>query len=132
MTRKPKLIDWIICDDVRQEASGKTTIVGIYGADVIVPMTPMVLPQLCIITKWDVSSGTFKDIVFRLEMPAGNQMGPVKAKAPQSVKGSRLSMHLALIPFQIQTVGTYKLHIKIDDEPERNIGEFEVKLAPQK
>jgi len=132
MTKKPKLIDWILCDDVRQEASGKTTIVGIYGSDVIVPMIPMVLPQLCIITKWDMSSGVFKEVGFRLEMPNGTQLGPVKAKAPLSVKGKRLSMHLAFIPIQIQVVGTYKLHIKIDDDPEKEIGKFEVKLASPK
>jgi len=131
MTKKPKLIDWILCDDVRQEASGKTTIIGIYGADVIVPMTPMVLPQLCIITKWDTSSAIFKEIEFRLEMPDGNQMGPVKAKAPHNVKGERLSMHLAFIPFQIQVIGTYRLHIKIDDDTEKTIGKFEVKLSLQ-
>jgi hypothetical protein len=132
MTRKPRLIDWILCDDIRLEASGKTTIIGIYGEDVIVPMTPMVLPQLCIITKWDTSVGVFEEIGFRLEMPDGKQMGPVKAKAPHNVKGNRLSMHLAFIPFQIQLIGTYKLHIKIDDDAEKKIGEFEVKLATQK
>lgn len=131
MTKKPKLIDWILCDDVRQEASGKTTIVGIYGTDVIVPMTPMVLPQLCIITKWDISSGVFKEIVFRLELPDGNQLGPIAAKAPHHIKGERLSMHLSLIPFQIQLLGTYKIFLKIDTELDRKIGEFEVKLASE-
>lgn len=132
MIKKPRLIDWIICDDVRLEASGKTSIIGIYGADVVVPLTPMVLPQLCIITKWDISAGTFKEIVFRLEQPDGNQLGPITAKAPHNIKGERLTMHLSFIPFQIQTVGTYRIFLKIDDEPEKKIGEFEIKLAPQK
>lgn len=132
MIKKPKLIDWIICDDVRQEASGKTTIIGIYGADVIVPMTPMILPQLCIITKWDISTGIFKEIIFRLEQPDGSQLGPITVKAPHKIKGNRLTMHLAFIPFQIQIVGTYNIFMKIDDESEKKIGEFEVKLAPQK
>lgn len=132
MTKKPKLIDWIICDDVRQEITGKTTIIGIYGADIIVPQTPMVLPQLCIITKWDIKSGIFKEIVFRLELPDGSQLGPITAKAPHNIKGERLMMHLAFIPFQIQIAGTYKIFLKIDGEPEKKLGEFEVKLAPQK
>lgn len=132
MSKKSKLIDWILCDDVRQEASGKTTIIGIYGVDVIVHRTPLVLPQLCIITKWDISNGIFKEIVFRLEQPDGSQLGPIAAKAPHNIAGEKLMMHLAFIPFQIQIVGTYKIFLKIDDEPEKKIGEFEIKLAPQK
>jgi hypothetical protein len=74
VTKKPKLIDWIICDDVRQEITGKTTIIGIYGSDIIIPQTPMVLPQLCLLTKWDIKSGIFEEIAFRLEIPDGNQL----------------------------------------------------------
>lgn len=132
MSKKVRLIDWIICDDVRLEVSGKTSIIGMYGSDVVVPLIPMVMPQLCLITKWDISAGTFKEIVFRLEQPDANQLGTITAKAPHNIKGDRLMMHLSFIPFQIQAVGTYKIFLKIDDEPEKKIGEFEVKLAPHK
>jgi len=132
MTRKPRLIDWMLCDDVRVEASGKTSIIGIYGSDVIVPITPIILPQLCVITKWDISSGVFREIIFRLELPDGKLLGPVTAKAPRQIKGQRLTMHFNLIPFQIQILGTYKVFLKIDDEPDRKVGEFEIKLAPHK
>ena len=74
----------------------------------------------------------YKEIIFRLEFPDGSQFGPFPAKAPHNVKGERLMMHLAFIPFQIQVLGTCKVFLKIDDEPEKKIGEFEVKPAPQK
>ncbi len=132
MSKKPKLIDWIICDDVRLEVSGKTSIIGMYGSDIVVPLTPMIMPQLCLITKWDISAGTFNEIVFRLEQPDGNPLGPITAKAPHNIKGERLIMHLSFIPFQIKTLGTYRIFLKIDDDLEKKIGEFEIKLAAQK
>jgi hypothetical protein len=129
MNKGAKLIDCFLCDDVRQEISGKSTFVGVYGADVIIPVVPYILPQLYIVSKWNVSSGLFKEIAFRLVSPSGNQIGPVRANAPATVKGTRLTMNLALIPFQIQTLGRYQFYIKIDDQPEKMIDEFEVKLA---
>lgn len=129
MTKKSKLIDCFLCDDVRQEITGKTTFVGVYGTDVVVPMVPFIMPGLYIVSKWDISGGLFNDVTFRIEMPDKKQLGHIKAMAPQNVKGPQLLMHLALIPFQIQVAGVYKVYIKIDDEPEKTIVEFEIKLA---
>lgn len=129
MIKKPKLIDWIICDDVRTEVGEKLTMVGVYSKDIIVPMIPLLLPQLYLVTKWDISGGHFEEISFRLESPDGGQLGPVPAKVPKDIKGGIFTMNLAMIPFQIQKVGTFRIFLKIDDESEKKIGEFEVKLA---
>jgi hypothetical protein len=129
MTKKSKLIDCFVCDDVRQEISGKTTFIGVYGTDVIVPMVPFMVPGIYIVSKWDISTGSFNDVTFRLETPDKNQLGPIKTTAPKDVKGTKLMMHLGLIPFQIQVAGVYKVYIKIDEEPEKTITEFEIKLA---
>jgi|JI7StandDraft_1071085.scaffolds.fasta_scaffold351552_1 hypothetical protein len=36
------------CDDIRYEVDGKTTLVGVYGTDLLVPSFPATLPKLCI------------------------------------------------------------------------------------
>jgi hypothetical protein len=130
MASKVKFIDMFLCDDVRQEISGKTTLVGVYGSDVIVPAIPIMLPQMFIITKWDITDGIFREVTFRIGYPNGNQIGPLKAVAPDTVIGSRLTMNLALIPFQIQTAGVHKVYMAIDEEPEEMVGEFEIKVMP--
>ena len=37
------------CDDVRVETGFKTSIMGLYGGDLLVPANPTVLPNLCIV-----------------------------------------------------------------------------------
>ena len=105
---------------------------GVYGTDVIVPIIPIVLPAIFIVSKWDISSGSFSNATFRIEAPDKKLMGPVTAAAPKDFKGSRLMISLAMIPFQIQVAGVYKVYIKIDDEPEKAIVEFAIKLASAK
>ena len=39
-----KSIKTIMCDDVRNEVGGKMSLMGIYGRDIIIAKTPVVLP----------------------------------------------------------------------------------------
>lgn len=36
------------CDDIRLEVGNKISLIGIYGADLLVPEMPAVIPKLCI------------------------------------------------------------------------------------
>lgn len=38
----------LYCDDVRQEVTGKTMLIGVYGPRMYVPGFPFVLPKLCL------------------------------------------------------------------------------------
>lgn len=38
----------LFCDDIREEISGKTTIVGVYGTDIIFPDFPVLQPKLSV------------------------------------------------------------------------------------
>ena len=53
--KRPKLIDWMICDDVRMEVNRKLMFIGVYQDKILVGHLPFSLPQLAIITKWDTS-----------------------------------------------------------------------------
>lgn len=126
----PRLIDWVICDDVRHEINGKTTLVGIYGSDMIVNVIPAILPQLVFHLKWDVSEGCFKKLTFRFVLPDQTEMGPVIISAPNVAPESpRVVMQIVLMPIQIKSAGMCSLFVKIDEKPEQKIGGFEVKLS---
>lgn len=49
----------IFCDDIRQEAGGKQTLVGIYRDQLQLPAIPIVLPRLCVVV----------DVVTPVEQP---------------------------------------------------------------
>ena len=52
-----RLIATLVCDDVREEKSGKLTVVGLYNRDLIVTMpepTPKItFPKICIVQRWE-------------------------------------------------------------------------------
>lgn len=57
----------IFCDDIRQELGGKFTFVGVYGAKLLVPAFPGVLPKLCVVVNMATPSDhPFKDLKFRV------------------------------------------------------------------
>lgn len=57
----------IYCDDVRQELSGKSTMVGVYGNEMYVAEFPAVLPTFSIVTSvWTVQSRPFQKLIFRV------------------------------------------------------------------
>ena len=68
----PKLIDWMICDDVRVEDNGKTIIIGIYHDNIIVPGLPFVMPNLVTWTKWDITKGLIKKFELSFNLLAKN------------------------------------------------------------
>ena len=53
MTSHPvNQLEVIYCDDIREEASGKRTLVGVYRAALIVPAFPAVLPKFCVMLNY--------------------------------------------------------------------------------
>lgn len=38
----------LYCDDVRQELGGKTSFMGVYNADILLPAFPATLPKFCV------------------------------------------------------------------------------------
>jgi hypothetical protein len=57
----------IFCDDVRQEAGGKLSYMGVYGPQLIVRTFPATLPKLCfVITARAPVSEPFQHLRFRI------------------------------------------------------------------
>lgn len=57
----------IFCDDIRQEIGGKLSFMGCYQGELIVPMTPVVLPKLCLYaTIWTPKDRPFKSLMLRV------------------------------------------------------------------
>ena len=50
-TENPRFLFTVVCDDVRQEAGNKISMMGIYESTIIVDSFPAVLPRLCFVMK---------------------------------------------------------------------------------
>ena len=46
-----RYLDAIFCDDMRQEVTGKSILIGVYSSIMIVGSYPTTLPQLCVVIK---------------------------------------------------------------------------------
>jgi len=56
----PDLQMSVLCDDVRQERSGKFILIGLF--DVIgMPQFPALFPRVCIVNRWCSGQGVFKE-----------------------------------------------------------------------
>ena len=65
----PDLQCSLLCDDVRQEASGNLIILGVISV-IRVPGVPITAPKLCVINRWTAGVGQFNEQV-RLIGPDG-------------------------------------------------------------
>ena len=82
----------IFCDDIRQEVSGKTTMVGIYTGQLVASEIPCVLPKICIALSLVtpigrnfeeiIVTGNFNDVeIFKMGL-SKHQIEEIMAQAP--------------------------------------------------
>ena len=126
--KRPKLIDWMICDDIRREINRKLTFVGVYQDMIGVPTLPFTLPQLSILTKWDTSKTSIKNFEMKIIQPDKNMIGPVIGELEPSLEDKqRTFIQVGITPFQIPVAGKYEIVMKINKRIHK-VGTFEVAL----
>jgi len=106
-----KKIFTLLCDDIRQEEGGKTSLMGIYGQDVIVDKIPTILPKLCLSIFIEGIKEPFSDIKIILKSPESDDY-PMKLAAPPDLKlNDSLQLIMALSPFRVKAAGEAKFGI---------------------
>lgn len=133
MKKNIKLIDWMICDDIRQEVSGKRIFIGVYNENITVPAVPITIPQLTFYSKWDITETPIKKIEFKIVPPNGQEIGPFVSELPPSPpesKGRKAIVQIGLSPFNIEVSGEYKIEAKVNDIDYDTIASFKVLLSP--
>ena len=58
--KAPKHEFTLLCDDIRQEMGGKTSLMGLYDHHIVVPQVPFTLPKVCFYTRFSRMDGQFK------------------------------------------------------------------------
>lgn len=117
----------VLCDDIRQEISGKYVLVGVYGADIVVPGFPTQL----FLSWWMMISpkivGSLKGSV-RILHSGGATL--TQGEVNFEVKDlQNFTSTLTGVPVQFQNEGQLQLQLNFEGKWE-TIHELEVKLKP--
>lgn len=112
----PDLQMSVICDDVRQERSGKFILIGLF--DVIgLPVLPAVFPRICIVNRWCCGQGVFKE---RTRI-VGPDSGPVVSEGQEvAVQLSAAEASVTNVEFfmnvKFEREGVYWVEVILDGD----------------
>lgn len=129
MTGKaPRLIDVIICDEVRQENTGKLLVIGMYLDNIGVPQLPFVMPVLTFLCKWYCESGSLPLGSYELKTPAARTLLSQNLERTEPSPEAPAQM---LVPIRFQALhltetGKYRLSFKPEGGRSRIIASFRV------
>ncbi len=118
--KKAKNISVIICDDVREEAGGKRSFMGIYGDTIIVKEMPKILPQLHIVFLVEEIKEPFSGLKLIVKMPEAKP-AVMDFKVPVLESGKNLQVSLGIIPFKIEKEGdgVFEVYFDKDKKPSK-------------
>jgi hypothetical protein len=122
------VISAVLCEDIRQEISGKFSLAGVFGSGVYVPSLPATL-VVGIFAEVSFSEPGSFDTDFRVVDPA-NKVG-IKGKM-RIVITNKDSAPLGMGPFllSITKSGDVKVQWKFGGEPWQTIKSFKVQVNP--
>lgn len=103
----------LVCDDVREEKSGKETLVGVYNEKIIVGGLPAVIPKLCFRIRITPIRRPL-DISLSLQAPeGGDSITGLKAVLPAGAeKSGGHTLNLVMSPFILKAEGEYSLIVE--------------------
>jgi len=103
----------LVCDDVREEKSGKETLVGVYNSKIIVAGLPAVLPKLCFRIRI-IPIRRALAISLSVRAPEGGEsITGLKAVIPAgSEKSEEHTLNLVMSPFVLKVEGEYSLIVE--------------------
>lgn len=147
-----RYVHTFFCEDIRQELGGRYSLMGILGAELIVPV-PVLLPKLCI--NVSISSPTtepYRKVCLRLlldedlvaeqlvnnidDFYEGGEVPEAGASDADSSEGGGVStrsmatFNLLISPFRVEKSGSLKVRVRLDDGDEIKGGALRLKIDP--
>ena len=110
----PDLQASLLCEDVRQEATGNFILIGVINL-IRVPQLPVVAGRLCIFNRWTAGIGQF---VENVKLIAPDQTTVLrKAEMKFELKDPALHSTNVMVFGQLEfkTAGTYFIEVLVDD-----------------
>ena len=133
INRRPDARGWtlnsmILCDDVRQEVSGKETLVGVYSSTIVVAAIPASLKSLFFRISVTISDATMNQVRFSVTGPDGNKVSELSGSPPPFKSNGEASLVFEHSPMNLPFSGRYKVELALGGGPAVEVGTFEVRL----
>ena len=126
----PDLQCSLICEDIRQEASGNFILLGILSF-IRVPQLPVTVLKLCVFNRWTAGMGEFTERV-RLIGPDGEtQLRESKVKFTLEDGTHNATNASVFGQLQFQTPGAYHIEVEVDDVMKLRYALPVIELPPQ-
>ncbi|HMO65649.1 MAG TPA: hypothetical protein PKE47_10590 [Verrucomicrobiota bacterium] len=110
----PDLQCSLVCDDVRQEATGNLILIGVISV-VRVPQTPITASRLLVVDRWCAGVGQFTETV-RLMAPDGvTAVREAKVKFALQDPNQNTTNVTFFQNIEFKTPGTYSVEVLVDD-----------------
>jgi hypothetical protein len=110
----PDLQCSLLCDDVRQEASGNLIILGVIGI-IRVPGVPIAAPKLCIINRWTAGVGQFTEQVRFIAPDGTTVLRKSSAKLVLPDPSQNVTNVSVFGNIEFPTAGVYYVEVLVDD-----------------
>lgn len=130
-TSSPKLVNVILCDQVRQESTGKLLVIGMYTGTVLLGSCPATIPTLSFVCTWKLPRGSSIDGAFEVLSPEDEPLGSVTVRPQNQPTGDgEATTIIVLSPFTFTTLGEYRLVHRPSNERRRTVYRFTVAPRP--
>jgi len=107
--KAPKHEFTLLCDDIRQEMGGKTSLMGLYDHHIVVPQVPFSLPKVCFYTRFSRMDGDFK-FSFAIVSPGGERKDVIRDSDVQIPDGAKEgTFNVIAAPFEVTQDGIYEV-----------------------
>ena len=117
--KAPKHEFTLLCDDIRQEMGGKTSLMGIYDHHIVVPQVPFVLPKVCFYTRFGRMDGQFK-FSFSIVSPNGERKDIIRDSDVQIPEGAKEgTFNVIASPFEVNAEGVFEVIIGLTKGTDR-------------
>lgn len=117
--KAPKHEFTLLCDDIRQETGGKTSLMGLYDHHIVVPQVPFSLPKVCFYTRFSRMDGAFK-FSFSIAGPNGDRKDVIKDSEVGIPEGAKEgTFNVIAAPFDVAAEGVYEVIIGLTKGADR-------------
>jgi hypothetical protein len=130
MPARSKIRSVIVCDDVRQERSGKDICIGIYNGVIVVGGLPAIMRQLSFRIEFEIDTPGKRAIALELIDPARNKI--IQADGEVEIENAKDpgSLTFSFGPVTFAIPGRYSINFTINSQ-KRTVARFTVRAAEQ-
>lgn len=125
-------ITLILCDDVREEAGNKYSLMGVYGAGLVFAHLPALLPKLCVCIMLENVRTDFREgnVTFKLPETEPTQ---IRLDVSKNIIGQNITLFAVMVPFRAKCAGEARVEVRFARNSKPSVvHKFQIKEAPKK